>query len=174
MSAYDYFIGIDPGATGAITVLNPDGTSVIYVNPLNATKSDVDGKEVYRIITQTMSKGRTFVAIERSQSMPGQGVAGVFTYGRGYGKLLAALEIAGVAFEEVTSVKWKKVVGLSIPKIQKEKMNERKKRLKAASAALAVKLFPDDAGRIFGPMGGIKDGIAESLLLAEYGRRIYK
>ena len=173
MNSFDYFIGIDPGMSGAVSIIGNNGTE-IYPMPLTVTQDDIDSVTINRILRETEARGKTFVILEKAQAMTGQGVTGVFTYGKGYGKILAVLELSSVPFAEVHPTKWKKAAGLSIPKIKGEKDSERKKKLKRASVDLALKLFPGERDRILGPRGGINDGIAESLLLADYGRRIYR
>ena len=137
MDKYDIFIGIDPGETGAIAAIYKNGTNIIPM-PLTPSGEDIDTLEAYQFITGFMTSGRVFVAIERAQSMPGQGVTSMFNYGRGYGKLLAALELSRVSFEEIHPAKWKKAVGLVFPKIKPETYAARKKRLKLASSDLAL------------------------------------
>lgn len=171
---YGTYIGIDPGLTGAICIISTGVAPVCIPMPLLASGEDVDAKSISSIIHSQTGSGGVFVVIEKSQAMPGQGVTSMFSYGRTYGKLLGVLEIMGVPFEEIHPTKWKKATGLVIDKNPKDSANEKKKKLKAASAALAIKLFPSCRKDILGPRGGIKDGIAEALLLAEYGRRIYK
>ena len=101
-----------------------------------------------------------FCILEKAQPMPKQGVTSVFTYGEGYGELKAMLKFLRIAFQEVRPQVWKKEFNL----------NTDKKR----SASTCINLFPDIKDKLYGPKGGLKDGIAEALLMAEYGRRIYE
>ena len=93
--------------------------------------------------------------------MPGQGVKSMFNYGKSYGAVLASLDISKVPYQEIQPQRWKKEFNLI-------------KKTKYDAAAVAAKLFPDLPKYIFyGPRGGLLDGRAEALLIAEYGRRYF-
>jgi crossover junction endodeoxyribonuclease RuvC len=95
--------------------------------------------------------------IEKVHSMPKQGVASSFKFGRGYGGLRMALIAAGIPFEEVTPQAWQKA--LAIPKRSKtETPVQWKNRLKA----LAQQLYPDIKVTL---------KLADALLIATYCQR---
>lgn len=152
------FIGIDPGAQGAIAYLDKT-SNVIRVD-------DWNGDEI------TMAAGiRGFMvkhaaeyhaAIEYASSMPGQGVSSVFKYGTNYGIWRGILAANRIPFEIVHPTRWKN-------HMIKNKQDGGKK--KAAEIATALRLWPGMAPGIVGPRGGAKDGRAEALLIAEYCRR---
>ena len=155
------YIGIDPGKTGGLAVIpnyNGDTYGNIYARemPIGSDK-DLDITEIDEYIGHH-SEYSCMCVIEKAQSMPKQGVKGVFNYGVGYGKLLAILELNDIPYQEIPSQKWKKEFTLI-------------KKGKAESVRMAEKLFPELKGQFVTPRGRLKDGMAESLLMAEYGRR---
>ena len=152
-------IGIDPGKKGAIAFIHGDEVQV-HDMPLDAD-GRIDGAGVYMMIaTRVVSPQAAICFLERSQAMPGQGVTSTFNYGVGYGTIRGALQVAGIPFQEVHPLKWKKEYAL----IKKEK---------ADSVAVARQLFPK-APLVREKRGGgdmLLDGRAEALLICEYCRR---
>jgi len=150
-----YYMGIDPGQKGAIAFINLNTNNIgIFDMPLLPDKKGIDVNQFYYNIDGNSS---VFIVLEKAQAMPKQGVTGVFNYGVGYGKLLAAIEILGLPYCEVRPQMWKKEFSL--------------KRDKKQSVNMAGKLFPQIKDQLITPRGALKDGRAEALLLAEYGRR---
>ena len=96
--------------------------------------------------------------IERVASMPGQGVASTFKFGRSYGFLRGLLVAFAIPFEEVAPGVWQKPFGL--PTLKKAGSITAKKN---AHRAKAQQLFP-----------GVKmtHAVADALLIAEWGRRV--
>ncbi len=144
-------IGIDPGLNGGIAFIsNLCSINSVIDMPQIADESEIDSREIAMFIKQNMPD---VVYIEKAQAMPQQGVVGVFNYGKGYGKIIAACEIIGCAIKFVRPAIWKKHFSLSRDKIE--------------SVALAQQLFPNfeyETAR-----GRMLDGRAEALLIAKYG-----
>lgn len=157
-----YYIGIDPGLDGGIAVIGGTGE----VRELCATPATRGTPREYLdhemgAIVHKWSGGRTTrAAIERAQPMPKQGVRSMFVNGLGFGLWRGILAAHSVPFEMPRPQEWRRVLGLA------------KGADKAASVALAARLFPGAAGDLRGPRGGLRDGLAEALLIAEYARRI--
>lgn len=97
--------------------------------------------------------GSDFAYIERVHSMPKQGVASSFTFGRSYGFLRGCLIASGIPFEEVTPQTWQKALGCL------------SRGDKNVTKAKAQQLFPSLK---------ITHATADALLIAEYGRRTRK
>lgn len=154
------FIGIDPGKKGGLSVINSEGT-VLYSEEMLLTpgNKELNSKLMHEVLSSMLQIAKSgFCVIEKSQAMPGQGVTSMFNYGRGYGELIAVLKILKVPYEETHPVKWKK--GFSLMKKDKN-----------FSIDKAMQLFPEQSFET--PRGRKMDGKAESLLMAEYARRIY-
>ena len=146
-----YYIGIDPGKTGAIAVIDNDHTCAVTDMPTLGEHS-LDALEICRIL-RIPSATRAFCVIEKAQPMPKQGVVSVAHYMTGYGILLACLQITGVPFTEVGASHWKRKMGL----IGKAKDESRR---------MAMNLFPAAELHL-----KKHHGRAEALLLAAYGIR---
>lgn len=160
MGKFTVFIGIDPGKKGAISVLTNEMSKIdvpIWDMPC-LPNGEIDTLMIYSYLA-VFDKYSTFVVLEKAQAMPKQGVKSIFTYAQGYGKIKGLLEFLSFSYEEVRPLKWKKEFSLG-----KDKKD---------SVTTAIKLFPDIKSQFYGKRGGIKDGRAESLLMAEYARRKY-
>lgn len=157
MGSLPVFIGIDPGKKGGIAVVDGNGDMLMARAMPCRKDGDIDVmllRDMLKFATDDVVEG--MVVLEKAQAMPKQGVTGVFTYGVGYGKIQAVLELLELPVEEVRPAVWKKQLGLL-------------KQTKRRSCELAGQLFP--AFNSYGRRGGLRDGEAEALLLAEYGRR---
>lgn len=109
-----YFIGIDPGATGAIGVVDHHG-AVAYVDDMplyaryNVQIVDADFRLTFAL------PGAFFdAAVERVHSMPGQGVSSTFKFGMMFAGAIALAEQLATAHNPilVTPQTWKKHHGL--------------------------------------------------------------
>jgi len=142
-------IGIDPGIKGAMAWIDRYGARVFDLPVLG---NYIDGNRICRLCKHMPTK--LVVWLELAQTMPGQGIASAFNYGRTYQAILTALEIAGCVIHEVRPAVWKKAMGLNAKK--------------ADARELAIKLFP----HLREELKWKKDhDRAEALLIAEYGRR---
>lgn len=141
-------IGIDPGNSGCITVL--DGEIVSHC------RLDMSDRDVSDFLA--MHQG--FAYLENVHSMPGQGVSSSFKFGQSFGFLRGLLVAHWIPFDLVQPAKWQTAMGCARPKGEKkESQTEHKNRTKRR----AQELFPEIT---------ITHAIADSLLIAEYGRRI--
>ena len=137
-------IGIDPGASGGIAWLGRG-------SPLAFKMPDTE-KDVHDLLHgMEMEEGGTHAYIENVHSMPGQGVASSFKFGRNLGMLRAFLIALGIPFEAVSPQRWQKAMGC----LTKGDKNVSKRK--------AQELFPSLK---------ITHAIADALLIAEYGGRI--
>jgi len=167
--------GIDPGSTGALAVILPDGTVKLIDTPIIETKvsgkkrKEYDDAEMARLLRRLRELGqehgvRVHVTLEKVNAMPSidgkrsMGATSAFSFGTGYGVWRGALAALQVPFELVAPQRWKKHM---LPDTAKDD---------GAVAAIASRLFPAAAGRMRGPKGGIKIGRVDALLLAAYGR----
>lgn len=143
------YIGVDPGQSGGLVIIRHDGR----VSSCQMPKTERDVWNWCYNLNDTDA----IAVIEHVHSMPGQGVASSFKFGRGYGGLRMALIAANIPFEEVTPQRWQK--GLAIPARKKtESKTQFKNRLKAK----AQQLFPKVPVTL---------ATADALLIAEYCRR---
>ena len=141
------FIGIDPGKGGAIAVIREDGTIATSV---------FSESEYLKVISRHQN---AFAIVEDVHAMPKQGVTSMFNFGYNKGWIMGLLYAHSIPTELISPQKWKKYFSLDGDK-QK-------------SIAKASQLFP--CANLFATERCKKphDGIAEALLMAEYGRRVY-
>lgn len=170
------YIGIDPGKSGAISFLNENEPKIkIYDMPLKEN-GDIDSNEILQILTyETTGKLHAFCALEKAQSMRRKGVVqgtvSSFTYGIGYGKILAILDLSlKNKYKEVHPMSWKKEFSLTSKKGEKLTGKDRKK----LSEKKALELFPDQKRNFYTKRGKLLDGRVEALLLAKYAEIEYK
>jgi hypothetical protein len=99
------------------------------------------------------------VVLENIHSMPKQGVASSFSFGKGFGMWLGIIAAFKLPMELVSPQRWKKEILVDMG------------QGKDASRFKAIALFPSIAEQLSRKKD---DGRAEALLLAEYGRRLRK
>lgn len=158
------FLGIDPGATGAVAIIRTDGsvtfwdTPVVHIKSGKKTKTEMNAVAASMLLSDIRDSNNdtVFVTIEKVSSMPGQGVASMFSFGKNFGTWLGILAALKLPFQQVAPVSWKK-------KIMSDMGKE-----KDASRVKAMQLFPNTQ-RDLNLMK--HHGRADALLIAEYGRR---
>lgn len=163
MAANTCFLGIDPGLSGGIAVIGSILTKAERTPILAGDKRTMNlpACGAFLKVAVETNGGAAFAVIEKVHSMPKQGVSSSFAFGKGYGSWLGLLAAFNIPYQEVTPQAWKKVM-----------LDGADKGDKASSLNRATTLFPHVK---LVPEGcrAPSDGIAESLLMAEYGRRMY-
>jgi len=154
-------IGIDPGAAGAIAVINPD-KRMAQVWPMPYSNKAYDLDRIRQLLEFDPEDEEPFAVIEKVHAMPKQGVSSTFAFGCGYGILLGMLGAFQIPYHEVPPQTWKKII----------LAGENKDDGKAASIRVARRLFPGVSLRASERCRSDHDGMAEALLLAEFGRRM--
>jgi crossover junction endodeoxyribonuclease RuvC len=105
------------------------------------------------------------VFIEKVSSMPKQGVASMFKFGRTVGALQAMLAAFKRRFQEVTPQAWQKVMHEGV---NKKSMPNPKQR----SVIVVKRLFPNENLLASARCKKPHEGFVDALLIAEYGRRV--
>lgn len=160
-----YTVGIDPGLSGGIAVLQDTlGISSLLDMPTitypkgKTTKVEYDLKRICEEISFYNNEYTVF--LEKMQSMPpGFRVQASFGLGMCQGIFEAALTMRKIKYELVLPKDWQKAFGITGEKGDK----------KAQSYLIASRLFPD--AELSTPRGRKLDGRSDALLIAEYGRR---
>ena len=151
------FLGVDPGASGAIAVLREDGVllevidmPVVELKVGKATKRRVSPE----ILAHALRPYAGAIAyLEQVSAMPGQGVSSMFAFGESYGIVKGVLAALGISINLVTPGTWKKAMGLNAGK--------------DGSRARAMQMWPERVG----DFKRVKDdGRAEASLIAEFGK----
>lgn len=175
--------GIDPGKKGAASLVFPDGKIKVWRTPtLDGKVYDLGG--VARIVREMKADGVKLVMVERQQASylkrgPGmekranQQVRNSFQVGYGYAMWQVALYMAGVPHEIVMPAVWKKKMGILVPKSFSDDDKKREKEAKRRSIALCQRTHPEHDLRWNPSHHSSKpnDGMAEAILLADYGAR---
>ena len=154
------YLGLDPGAMGAIAVYNPadPAASAVWDMPRDR-KGKVDAPLVAALLRGLrLEYGKDVRAgVELVSSRPRQ--AGAFSFGLYTGILHGALAACGIPAVSVPPAVWKPSMGLGRGR------EETNTQTKDRARALAAQLFPSLAGK-FARKGD--DGRAEALLIAVY------
>ena len=146
-------IGIDPGASGAIVVLEDDVPIEWTLMPTVkvGSASRVNASALADFINESQVD---HVYVELVGAMPGQGVTSMFNFGHSTGTVMGVLGALGVSHTLVTPQAWKKAAGL----IGKDK---------DAARARAIQLWPTwrelDAK-------GKGQAYADAALIGRYGK----
>lgn len=152
-----YFLGIDPGLSGAIAFYDPTTNDLkIWDMPTHELK--VAGKKRRKIdifalanIIDEMSELTRMGSVEEVGAMPRQGVTSCFSFGFAAGCAQMAVAACGIALETPRPNVWKKAMGVTADKDQARRQ--------------ASRLMPKHAGM----WTLVKhDGRAEAALLAYY------
>ena len=94
------FIGIDPGKSGGIAIIEEDGAFTI--------KMPETEKDLFEYLRDNAHNA--FCLIEQVHAMPGQGVTSMFNFGMSYGALRMAIIAAEIPFQTVTPQRWQKAL----------------------------------------------------------------
>jgi crossover junction endodeoxyribonuclease RuvC len=149
MSTTTLTVGVDPGMTGAIAILDPYGLVAVYDMPCG--NGAVSAQQVAALADWADSTVFGTVVIEDVHSMPKQGVASSFGFGRSKGVVEGVFAMARRPLVYVAPSTWKRHLGLS--------------KDKGASRQRAVELWPDRADLF---KLAKHDGRAEAALIARW------
>lgn len=153
--ALNLYIGIDPGLDGAVAFVGSE------VKTVRTPTIKVGKRRQYQVCgmaeilvfpDEDIEVIVDFAILESVHSMPKQGVASSFSFGRGFGLWEGILVALGIPYLLVAPQTWKAVMLRDMPKD------------KNAAKLQASRLWPD--------LDRLSHGEADALLMAEYGRRI--
>ena len=143
-------VGLDPGLTGAVAILNPGG-HLIDVYDLPVIGKHINAAELATYEGWRSNPTGFHAVIEQVASRPGQSSVATFTFGHGVGSIEATFAVLGVPLTRVTPATWKKHFGLG-----KDKNDSRRK---------ATELWPAKSSYF----ARVKDdGRAEAALIARW------
>jgi Holliday junction resolvasome RuvABC endonuclease subunit len=138
------WIGIDPGASGAIAIIHESGR-------VNWIKNDSTEHELAAWVRDVAEGFDCFAIIEQVNAMPKQGVSSTFKFGKSFGFLIGILTALQVPYESYRPQVWQK------------HMRCLTKGDKNVSKAAAQRLWPSTK---------ITHANADALLIAEFCRQI--
>ena len=127
-------IGIDPGLSGAIAILDDKKVLSIFEMPVMAegkkNKRQLNSAQLVNIIRENIKKNEeAVVVVEQVNAMPGQGVTSMFNFGQSFGILKGVCSAMNLSMHFVRPAKWKKHFNLI-------------NASKDASRTKAIEIFP--------------------------------
>lgn len=148
------YIGIDPGKNGGIAILSVENNQVV-----SALTYVFDESILITMLYKLRHDYYCKCTLEHVHAMPKQGVSSTFNFGMNFGFIQGVLKAYGIPYELVTPQKWKKEFSCTSDK--------------NTSIEVCKRLFPSVNLKATDRCKKDHDGIAEALLIAEYGRRHY-
>jgi Holliday junction resolvasome RuvABC endonuclease subunit len=144
--------GIDPGANGAICVLDSN-------DPAHIALLDLAKTTPFDASHWLQKQQPDTVWIEDIHSLFGMSAKSNFGFGRNLGLAVAISQIAtkGDVAKTVTPKIWQKYVGVTA----------KGKAIKKQVAEIAQELYP--TAELHGKRGGLLDGRSDALMIAHYG-----
>jgi crossover junction endodeoxyribonuclease RuvC len=141
-------LGIDPGANGAACLIDDAGAIIDVLEFGKCTEADII--QGLREMAAGYEKGITKAYIENVHSMPKQGVASSFKFGKGFGFIIGVVMALSIPLEYVTPQSWQK------------HLKCQSKGDKNVTKAMAQQLFPT---------AKCTHATSDAILIAEYGRQ---
>lgn len=151
--------GIDPGEKGGISFLEDTGKGLeVFPMPIRSEEKqgayEVDTLALYNILNSySEEKFNTKVFVEKVGPFPKSSRLASFNFGRNYEAILSCLKILELPYQRIPPQSWKLIL-------------KGTNKSKQAAIIWACNSFP------YLNIGCKDDGIAESLCIAEYGRRL--
>ena len=110
-------IGVDPGISGAISVIENKKILEVYDTPTmiegKKNKKQINGAQVTNIIKERIKNEKeVIVVVEQVNAMPGQGVTSMFNFGQSFGVIKGICAALNLPIYFVRPTKWKKYFNL--------------------------------------------------------------
>ena len=151
--------GIDPGVSGAISVLEYKKVIEVFDMPTmidgKKNKKQVNGSQVTNIIKEKLNNnnGQEIIAVvEHVNAMPGQGVTSMFNFGQSFGVIKGVCSALSLPIYFVRPTKWKKHFNLI-------------KTNKDASRTKVIEVYPEISNKLSRKKDSNK---ADAILIARY------
>ena len=156
-------IGIDPGISGAISIVENKKILEVYDTPTmidgKKNKKQINSAQVTNIIKESLNRDKeVIVVVEHVNAMPGQGVTSMFNFGQSFGILKGICSAMQLPMFFVRPAKWKKYFNL---------LNSEKD----ASRTRAIEIFPYFSSQLSKKKDSNK---ADAILIASFYHETYK
>lgn len=168
------FVGIDVGKGGAITSITQGGDWLRVKSFATPTlpDGDIDVSAFFELL-KNQDGVVSMVVIEKVHAIFGSGAGATFEFGRSAGIAEGVVNCSGFPFTMVPPKTWQKEMWAGVDKVHKAGKNSID--TKATSLIAVKRLFPKavltDTSKPKSQK--VHDGIVDSILLAEYGRRLW-
>ena len=151
--------GIDPGVSGAISILENKKVIEVFDMPTmidgKKNKKQVNGAQVTNIIKERLDSEKEkeiVVVVEHVNAMPGQGVTSMFNFGQSFGVIKGICSALSLPIYFVRPIKWKKHFNLI-------------KTNKDASRTKVIEVYPEISSKLHRKKDSNK---ADAILIARY------
>ena len=153
----EYFLGVDPGASGAVSVIETASFSHIESVDFDKSKRGIPCA-LDHIVKKYGKKGTCVLAVEEVHAIFGSSAKSTFNFGFNLGLIHSVLQLNIIPFYLVPPKKWQGTLGL--PSFKGLSVSERK----ALTAEAIEKRIP--LADIRGTRGGVIDGRSDALGIA--------
>ena len=149
--------GIDPGISGAISILKNKKVIEVVDMPTmidgKKNKKQVNGAQVTNIIKERLnSDEEILIVVEHVNAMPGQGVTSMFNFGQSFGVIKGVCSALSLPIYFVRPTKWKGHFNLI-------------KTNKDASRTKVIEIYPEISSKLSRKKDSNK---ADAILIARY------
>ena len=156
-------IGIDPGISGAISIIENKKILEVYDTPTmidgKKNKKQINSAQVTNIIKERMNDDQeVIVVVEHVNAMPGQGVTSMFNFGQSFGVIKGICAALGLPIYFVRPSKWKKHFNLI-------------KTNKDASRTKVIEAYPEISSKLHRKKDSNR---ADAILIALYFNDTHK
>lgn len=172
------FVGIDIGKNGAITGITDSGNghteTASIVTPV-LPNGDIDVDRFADELRRFESTGHlAIIAIEKVHAIFGSSAGATFEFGRSAGIVEGIVKTMRLPHVMVAPKEWQKEMWSGVDKVKKSGKNSTD--TKATSLIAVKRLFPKSILSDQSKPRSTKnhDGIVDSILIAEYGRRLWR
>jgi len=150
-------IGIDPGISGAISIIENKKILEVYDTPTmidgKKNKKQINSAQVTHIIKEILNKGKeVVVVVEHVNAMPGQGVTSMFNFGQSFGVIKGICAALNLPIYFIRPAKWKKHFNLI-------------KTNKDASRTKVIEVYPEISSKLHRKKDSNR---ADAILIALY------
>jgi crossover junction endodeoxyribonuclease RuvC len=150
-------IGIDPGISGAISIVENKKILEVYDTPTmidgKKNKKQINSAQVTNIIKERLNNDKeVIVVVEHVNAMPGQGVTSMFNFGQSFGVIKGICAALSLPIYFVRPTKWKKHFNLI-------------KTNKDASRTKVIEVYPELSSKLHRKKDSNR---ADAILIALY------
>ena len=133
-------IGIDPGISGAISIIENKKILEVYDTPTmidgKKNKRQINSAQVTNIIKERLNTDKeVVVVVEHVNAMPGQGVTSMFNFGQSFGVIKGICAALNLPIYFIRPTKWKKHFNLI-------------KTNKDASRTKVIEVYPEISSKL--------------------------
>lgn len=164
-----YFIGVDPGKSGAIVLISEDKADIVWF-PMPLVGDQIDESKLCILLKDLNECGVVHCCVEDVHSIFGVSAKANWSFAYGAGLLSGIITALHIPLTKVQPKVWQKELFQGTPIIKKEKGLD----TKPMALFTVQRLFPEvnllRSSRCKKP----DEGAIDALLIAEYCRRNFK